>query len=296
MSSAGELLILEVYLAGSKAVVTRDYEAAVNTFSSVADHLDQFECAQNIDSIVKILSNRGLCHTKLRNDSAAIEDFSNLLDRIEIYRFLFQNIDQELAQSVIIESWVNLELKTLMRRAVCYENIGEYRKAKIDLDTIKLNHSDYFSRTLSLQSQWIRLGHTLEQDRVAAKIDGRPAWMAHAHQSLRLSLIRALPRQLRLKQPFTCRVALGNELGLFDRSMFSKLHEDQSESNLARSLGTIRCEVFALDHTLSQNLPPLITLLQDQNVQSNCVQIGDDGKVRCQLLLNFPLIFIYLLL
>lgn len=276
MSEDAVRKVAEVYIRGNEAVLASNYEHAVHIFDEIADHLDLFESTSSIDYILKILSNRGFCHSKLRNDSAAVEDFTNLLDRIEIYRYFTDSVIASLPSSLepsMILSWKNLEAKTLMRRAVSFESIGEFRKAQQDLSCLREQYSDVFHRTPSLQQQWIRIEHRLKEDSVAAKLDGRPGWMAHAHQSLRLSIIRSLPQHLRLGQPLTCRVALGNELGLFDRSLFL---------DKTLPLGFVQCEVFALSHSSSTHLPSL-RLLSRQNAAylASSSGISDDSATPC---------------
>lgn len=270
-----DIVVENAYKEGCAALIANRFEDAVALFDSVANRLEWFESNDSIDAILKILSNRGLSHIKLRNDSAAIEDFTNLLDRIDIYRYL-RRTDNSDASSL----WEDLEVKTLMRRASCLENIGEFQRALIDLTTLQTDHPEVFRKSSALQNQFVRVEHRIKDDKSAAKLDGRPGWMAHAHQSLRLSLIRSLPQRLICFQPFTCRLALGNELGLFDRSLF--LAHDSHDSVAYR----VRCEPFALDRQLQSLVPRLQVLCQseltnnDDATDAASVALGKDGKVR----------------
>lgn len=265
----------EAYRQGCAAFVANQFEDAVAHFDSVANRLEWFENNESIDLILKILSNRGLSHMKLRNDSTAIEDFTNLLDRIDIYRYLRKTDEASL--------WVDLEVKTLMRRATCLENIGEFRRALIDLNTLRAQHTEVFRKSTVLQNQFIRVENRIKDDTSAAKLDGRPSWMAHAHQSLRLSLIRSLPQRLTCAQPFTCRLALGNELGLFDRNLFLSSTVATNSGEVAYR---VRCEPFALDRQLQAHVPALQLLCPSEQhaegdaVGAASVVLGEDGKVR----------------
>lgn len=269
-------MVEDAYKGGCAALIANRFEDAVAQFDSVANRLEWFESNDSIDVILKILSNRGLSHMKLRNDSAAIEDFTNLLDRVNIYRYLRRNDNIEVSSL-----WVDLEVKTLMRRASCLENIGEFQRALIDLSTLQTEHIEVFRKSTALQSQFVRVEHRIKDDASAAKLDGRPGWMAHAHQSLRLSLIRSLPQRLTCCQPFTCRLALGNELGLFDRNLF--LAHDSHSSTHNGVTYRVRCEPIALDRQLQSLIPRLQVLCQDEPSNDHdamSVSLGKDGKVR----------------
>lgn len=270
------------YLLGNADVLRGEFESATGHYNTAIDLYHSNSYTEGVDFLLRSLANRGFCHMKLRNLASALEDFSSLLETAEIYQFIVDNkvLDITLPN---MASWPDLVVKNSLRLISCYESVGEYRKALEALETLVKGHPELLSKTPSLSTQSLRLERLIVQDAAAAKLDGRPTWMAHAHQSLRLNLVRAVPMVISPNVPFTVKVALGNELGLFDRSMFTP------SSSSVECLGIVHCRIVSLQS--DAEMPFSVRLLCSQQSSPSidtqsaiCVPLQPDGKVRLSLL------------
>lgn len=68
------------------------------------------------------------------------------------------------------------------------------------------------------------------QDALAQRLDHRPESFVTAQQTLRLALVESLPRVLCADKEYSMIVSIGNEFGLWNRSIFTALTNNQELS------------------------------------------------------------------
>lgn len=238
------------------------------------NHLNEFEF------VIKLWLNRGFCLWKCRDYDFAIEDFTSVLERLDIL-ISAQSLQLSVPWLSCIDnfaaSWKNYRTKALYRRAICLDYTGQYRAAFADLSELMEYDEAITLKDRSCSELFSRLRQHIDADRRAASSEGRPAWLSSQHQALRLNFARSFPKHVQLNEAFTIKVALGNELGLFDRQSACI----SAGGDPQQSLGTVFCELIQLNS--QSKLPDNLALIQfcgsDPDPKKLCKVIGGDGKV-----------------
>jgi tetratricopeptide (TPR) repeat protein len=193
----------------------------------------------NLELSLKIYANYGFAEWKLRNYSIAIDCFTEIID------FYHQLVD--LPESSLQKSFRLLYMKSLIRRCSCYETIQEYDKCEQDLEELQHLNSEAqltISSMINLFTFRSRIHHLKHQDNQVASQEGKSTWMSHMNQSLRLFFLQSLNIPLFnfssllsfssdnrqyccYSVQINCKIGLGNELGLFNRSLYCQDHLNQ---------------------------------------------------------------------
>lgn len=258
---------LHSYHGGNDFFTRSHYEEALHSYQIGCKSFEQFLYGQNWlrffqDEILpderensqqlilvglRCFLNGGYCHLKLRNFSSAVADNTAVLNYLS---FLSKYLENTSVSNV-------LEQKALMRRSMAYEYIGEYRKAVDDLKCLIELNPNYAVAERNLRLR--RLQQMLTEDSQAALQEKIPNEMVGRNQTLRLMLMHDIPRRLLFYSMTTplmyrstlisAKLALGNELGLFHRSLF------QTTSPTIDFLGILNCRAH-----LTRNLESKIKL------------------------------------
>jgi hypothetical protein len=232
---------------------------------------------------IKLHLNRGFCHWKLRNYSLAIDDFSDTIDLLGFYN------------GIPVQDRKKYQLKAYIRRAICLEYVSEFKRSFQDLQTAMTIDVKLLEHDLSLQSLYQRTQQYARKDDLRAAQEGTLAWMAHAHQSLRLNLLRTLPTCIQLHEIVTCKIGLGNELGLFDRRLFQANSSSSRVAGLTTNLLRVICNIVPFKNIslpseirVTQIFPSTECLLQTEEIFPETIEntkslisgpVGEDGKV-----------------
>jgi tetratricopeptide (TPR) repeat protein len=267
---------MDAYLQGNNCVKRNDYESGI-TFYTTAMQAPALEDKMK----TKILMNKGFCQLKLRNYSDAVGNITQVVQ-------ILQNkplYDVELK---------NLLAKALTRRALCYENMTEFKRAMDDIEQA-CSQSSILYHDNQVKLLIVRLQEALRRDKVASSFEPRPDYLVSSSQSLRLSFLTEPPVTLAFGTPIYCKLSLGNEFGLFDRWFYSKSAEENQQRiviSLAESqsgdsaptlsnnhgkatLGKVYCQVVQLEHQEAFSLSV-------RSCTGDCTQarwdIGHDGK------------------
>ncbi len=245
--------VLRSYHGGNDFFTRFHYEEALHSYQIGCKSFEQFVYRQNWlrvfhDGILperenlqqlilvglRCCLNGGYCHLKLRNFSSAVADNTAVLNYLSFLSKCLQNT----SISNVIEQ------KALMRRSMAYEYIGEYSKAMDDLKCLIELNPNYAVAERNLQLR--RLQQMLIEDSQAALQEKIPKEMVGRNQTLRLMLMHDIPRSLLFFSMATplmyrsnlisAKLALGNELGLFHRSLF------QTASPTINFFGNLNCK------------------------------------------------------
>lgn len=257
------------FLSGNNLTKNNQYELAILEYEKaleVSENLfDKLPISnEKLDILIRLYLNLGFCHGKLRNYHLSIEAYNSIIRKFEYERDDCMQLDKNTLKLVI---------KALLRRAIDFEKIEEYVRAKNDIDLIyELNPSTKFSEP-NLQSQYNRLLKIIKKDSQIAAEEGKPNWISNAGQTLRLIQLSEVPLNASIDQFINMRIGIGNELGLFNRSLVLKDETDQNK----KYLGKLKCEVIqAIDYSI----PILIQLHESEDPSMNSsLDIPESGKV-----------------
>ena len=189
------------YENGNQMFKSGDYPSAVESYSSAIDYccLEQHNLT-NLNPLLcqKLLLNRAQCYLNMREYTSAVKDCSLVLT---------------------LDSFCS---KAYIRRAIAYENLGDFRKGLSDADS-----ATRLRPPASLMEAIIKLSSRLRAlvicDEKAIAAEGRPDRMVTDRQTLRLNFLESLPRKVSVGEPFLLRLCIGNEFGLWDRSFLSNV-------------------------------------------------------------------------
>jgi tetratricopeptide (TPR) repeat protein len=198
------------------------------------------DCLANLELALKIYANYGFAEWKLRNYSIAVDCFTEIID------FYHQLVDNDqLPKLGLPKSFQLLYMKSLIRRCSCYETIQEYDKCEQDLEELQHLNSEAQVTVSSMINPFTfrnRIHHLKNQDNQVASQEGKSTWMSHMNQSLRLFFLQSLTiplfnfsSLLSFPSPqnrqyccysvqINCKIGLGNELGLFNRTLYCQDH------------------------------------------------------------------------
>lgn len=233
---------LYYYHKGCELIKLEQFEDAKEAYTQALQIIDSIK---EFEFVVKLWLNRGFCLCKCRDYDFAIEDFTSVLERLDI---LVSAQTLQLPVPWIPTTAINdlllkrYRVKALYRRAICFDYTGQYIAAFNDLDELIKNDESIITKYQNCFELFSRLRWHLDTDRRAASNEGRPSWLSSHHQALRLNFARSFPKRVLVNHPFTIKVALGNELGLFDRQSACRAAGGDSQV----SLGRVNCELMHL--------------------------------------------------
>lgn len=280
---------MEAYSQGNKAFVAGDYDLAVKFYSDcIAQVKDWLDASRDSSGLIflKALCNRGYCLLKLRNYCDAAHDLSLSLQ-------LLERISAQGDGDAIVPSLVE---KCLLRRALCYEYMTEYTKAMIDMETLIRKFPNAISGKVVMELL-SRLRGAIKRDEVAVHAEPRPDYLINSAQRLRLSFLIDLPSHISTETKIFCKLCIGNEFGLFKRSFFRPIHEDDNQrerivldlsdpiptdnkvdesefsSPPSAHIGRLGCSLIVLDG------PAALAVLDIDGKSNPSWPIGPDGKV-----------------
>jgi hypothetical protein len=171
----------------------------------------------------------------------------------------------------------------------------EFKKSLSDIETlISMNGSLLQDKAVS--DLFNRLRASVRKDKIVALAEPRPDYLINSAQRLRLSFLVDPPSNISEDSMLSCKVCIGNEFGLFQRSYFKagggsgeKIVLDLSDDNqdnkkedspasTLNSIGKLGCELIVLD-CQDKEIVKFAAKYRDATWN-----IGQDGKVRHQLM------------
>ena len=183
---------MEFYEQGNDFYKANDYQAAIVQYSmGINDHNISHDLKK------KLLLNRAQSYLNLRDYTAAIHDCTMILDTLD-----------------------DACPKALIRRALAYENCGNYRRGLIDIEKAMSLPGTALPTSLADTAMKLktRLYGLAKADEIALIKEGRPDRMIHAHQTLRLNFNAEVPTEVNVEESFVVHLCIGNEFGLWNRS------------------------------------------------------------------------------
>ena len=206
-----------------------DIDAALAGYTEALHWLVQNPAEDDEELHSRVLLNRGQCRVKQDDFSSAIKDFT----------------------SVIISSSVTdvFTTKALIRRAGCYEKIGNFKKALADAEEALLLHHippSLSSTALIIRDRVQKYGQV---DAELSRSEGRPFKMVTKHQALRLAFLEDMPNNIGFNVPFQVRVAISNELGLWDRLILKPRTDSADLEPVSGASGnpTLQCVIVHIN-------------------------------------------------
>lgn len=220
--------------------------------------------ANNLSILIRCCANLGFAQWKLRDFTEAIECFNEIIEFEHRLKFIFTNNNNH----PFLTELTTISLKALIRRCLCYETIPEYEKCSQDFEQIRLCYesdksSNLRSVILNLMPQYptyqVKIQNLIKKDENVAKEEGKSDWMSHLHQALRVLLLSPLHRNIAFhcssitrwdqldthrkyycySVEINCKLGLGNELGLFNRSLYLTSERQQ--------LGQLTCRLRVME-------------------------------------------------
>jgi hypothetical protein len=112
-------------------------------------------------------------------------------------------------------------IKAYIRRATAYEYLGEFTKALRDTETaLSLEPPQNLLHTL--QQCMPRLLKLAKTDQGVSSKEGCPHMLVTKHQTLRLVFMNPPPNSVAPGETFSVKMCIGNELGLWNRSLMDR--------------------------------------------------------------------------
>ena len=248
--------ILLCYTRGNECFNSGDIESALSNYSKAIQDLTMWKKEFTILGL-KLMVNRSLCYIKMRLYDQALSDCSRIIN-------FYEANDRNPSLDTIF-------VKARIRRAMVYEYLGDFSKGIEDLNAIKL---DAGSRSGGLtkfaHDLKARLCRLANLDTIASTIEGKPPRLVSDSQSLRLILMSSVSEFLTINQPFSVKLCITNEFGLWDRSLIQFDHFlTGSESETGSSWNQIEFSIILLkDITIPTNVLSLQLLPSSPAVDS----------------------------
>lgn len=258
------------YEQGNDVYKSGDYISASQIYSTGIDFYSMGKsCKSTQDGEIeqKLLLNRAQCFLNMREYAFAVKDCTLILA-----------ID-------------NSCVKAYVRRAIAYENLGNFRKGITDTESaLSLHPPSSMIDTILKLSTRLRTLSACDERAIAA--EGRPDRMVTDRQTLRLNFLESIPREVTIGETFLIRLCIGNEFGLWDKKLLTSTNESQSNKNVAiideiNQPLKVCIEIIYLDlneydassassSSSSRNAKKSLTLTRKEENLS----VGSDGKVR----------------
>ena len=200
--------------------------------------------------ILVVLLNRAQCYLSLRLYDEGISDLCQVLE------------EPEESVSPL------LRVKALLRRAHAYEKIGSFAKGITDLETAQRFGLSKLGSALVSSAAMLdaRLRRLQADDSHVLQAEGVPALLVTDAQSLRLSFAGEIPRVVHLDTTMFFSLCIGNEFGLWNRSL--------NEGIDGTSTNFVKWEVFPLISDLE---------LEHADGHDGYRELKSDGRARIRL-------------
>jgi len=269
--------INEWYTEGNASFKLREYDRAIQSYSSALLHTDYRNSAElNLQLLLlKCRLNRSQCFLKTDSYCDAVADCTYIISYID---------DTSCDDGPSLPH--DYLTKSLIRRAQAHECLGNYSKAIVDVDRILTNSLPgiLMKSMISLRS---RLRSSLALDRSLSVTAGRPFAMVTDQQALRLTFLHQLPLRVALMRPHYVRLSVTNELGLWNRDLFQGRTSNSSlDAHLNNTEICVECELHpvAATSTCTSELDPLCRVVMRPHRCSSRnggagIELGADGKV-----------------
>ena len=255
---------MDYYQLGNTCYCNGNAEDAVLSYSKALHEVLSDEMR------VKVLMNRGQCFLRTEQYNEAINDCSSALNII--------GSDQSSAMN-------DLKYKSLLRRSQAHELIGNYELALLDVESALGGNIPPSLQKTAIANR-SRLRSFIVADKKVSQSEGRPVMMVTNQQALRLGFIREPPREIVLGNTFHVRLCIGNELGLWDRSLLldstgeERLERPNVSCSLISTISSTLCSSSSSSTAGSRAYEILLTSPQGSVPPSNDLRIGENGKVK----------------
>ena len=233
---------MEYYNEGNEKYNQNDFDKAFKIYTEGLKEPDI-----NHKLKIKLLSNRSICSLKLRLFNETIIDCTAVL---------------------LLEPD---NVKAILRRAMAYEYCGDFKNALCDIISAKKSKTLYCGLYSSnLNSSENRLRNLISRDDIIIKREGVPEKLISSGQTLRITITDHPCRNIELKNLYSIKVCLGNEFGLWNKSLLyenSDIKNDMIKAKINSSIKIIS--------TSSQ----FLEILENIKFNSESVEISEHGKV-----------------
>jgi tetratricopeptide (TPR) repeat protein len=228
---------------------------------------------------VKLFLNRGQAYLKEREYESVVQDCSQAIS--------FCN--HACSDTSTIKAYI--------RRATAYEYLGDFKKALSDTESaLSLEPPQNLLHTL--QQCMPRLLKLTKTDQGVSMKEGCPHMLVTNHQTLRLVFMNPPPTSVVAGETFSVKMCIGNELGLWNRSLMDASNPSVDSTstntplvdNATNSPVQLVCELIAVslpgDSTSSKHSPsPSEFQLfygsgPNEGQPLEPITLGSDGKVR----------------
>lgn len=273
-------LLNECYTKGNECFKLREYDRAIESYSSVL-HLQLSPTSPvHLDSqlLLRCRLNRSQCFLKTDSYCEAVEDCTYIISYVD-------DTSCDSGPSFLHEYLI----KSLMRRAQAHECLGNYSKALVDVDRVlTMDLSVNLTKTMIVLRS--RLRSSLAVDRSLSVAAGRPFAMVTDQQALRLTFLHQLPRKLALNRPYYVRLSVTNELGLWNRDLCSNSYVEGHSDSTGIYVECVLHPVASSNACISEEDPSYRVLLQSHHGSSRDVgggiELGTNGKVTLNMKLH----------
>jgi tetratricopeptide (TPR) repeat protein len=257
-------------------------------------HLQDFDI-HSLEILLKITANLGFVHWKLRNFDDAVNILSDIIEFYQSFvNFLYEGSSTSLEIPKFLSSLQLLCLKSLVRRCFCYGDNQQFEKCETDLKHIEnvvassVECYKLVSSMINIPVFRKKIADAQHMDEVVAHSEGKAKWMSHENQLLRLFFVDSphlplfnfssvvdilFPSEQKQKRCFSCQIncklILGNELGLFNRSLYNQQNKDVAVLGLA----SCRLRRLSIHEEIPLNIYESIFISNNPlvNVYSNAV-------------------------
>ena len=170
-------------------------------------------------------------------------------------------------------------VKALLRCAIAYEFMGEFKKGLAKADVALSLHlsGPFLNEAIKIQS---RLKRLIALDDVVTAKESRPPHLLSAFHSLRINFLATLPNTYELNSTLSVRLCITNEFGLWDRTTLL--------SPLSHELLPLKLRIESI--TISSDRQSLLRP-EHMKTLTNALAFGADGKVSHSVQC-FPAIFL----
>lgn len=239
--------VIPFYDRGNAAFSSRDYFTARSLYSQGILCCEELGEAMDRELLKKLYLNRSQCSLNLREYDMVTED------------------------TTLVLSWDAMNCKARLRRAIASESKGDFLHSLEDVKFI-ISHSEEYSASVVEVAfkHFNRLKELARRDKIVMHKEGCPPTMITKNQVLRLFFVDPIVRKIPVSKPFSVKLCIGNEFGLFDRS-----HFDGSDTSVFPVAELIPCNVGT--HTVRSSSLGLTYIVEPGRVAPN-------GKVSLTIL------------
>ena len=194
---------------------------------------------------IKLLSNRSICSLKLRLFNETIIDCTAVL---------------------LLEPD---NIKAILRRAMAYEYCGDFQNALCDIISAKKSkHSGLHSSNLNSSEN--RLRNLISRDDIITKREGVPEKLISSGQTLRIMITDHPARNIELEKLYNIKVCLGNEFGLWNKSLLYENNDIKNDMIKAKINSSIK---------IISTSSKFLEIQENIEFNSESVEISEHGKV-----------------